>query len=148
MKKVIVFIFLSMCIQNTYAQRGGRSSKIKALKIAFITEKLNLSEDEAEKFWPLYNQYEKANHKLFKQEKHDIKTKIKSAGGIDSITEKEAISYLELLQKIKASHHEIKEKFYDNLLNFLPAKKVLQLEISEHEFRRNLMKKLRNKKRR
>ncbi len=146
MKKIVLIILLSIYIQYTYAQKGKRSSKIKALKIAFITEKLDLTKEEAEKFWPLYNEYQKENNKLYRQEKQHIKTKIKAAGGINSLTEEEAATYLDLLKKIKVSHHEIKEKFYKNLLNFLSAKKVLQLEISEHEFRRNLMKKLRSKK--
>ena len=33
---------------------GGR---IEALKIAYITNKLNLSTEEAQKFWPIYNKY-------------------------------------------------------------------------------------------
>lgn len=35
-------------------QDGGR---IEALKIAYLTKKLNLSTEEAQKFWPIYNQY-------------------------------------------------------------------------------------------
>ena len=32
-------------------------SKLEALKIAYLTKKLNLSTEEAQKFWPIYNQY-------------------------------------------------------------------------------------------
>ena len=35
-----------------------RAEKIQSLKIAFITQKLQLTTDEAEKFWPVYNQYD------------------------------------------------------------------------------------------
>ena len=35
-----------------------RGEKVEALKIAFITQKLQLTPDEAQKFWPVYNQYE------------------------------------------------------------------------------------------
>lgn len=34
---------------------GGR---IRAYKIAYLTKKLDLSPEEAQKFWPIYNQYE------------------------------------------------------------------------------------------
>ena len=42
------------------AQDGDdtRAEKIQALKIAFITQKLQLTPDEAQKFWPIYNQYD------------------------------------------------------------------------------------------
>lgn len=46
------FIFLSTC--NAFAQDGN---KLELLKIAFISKKLNLSPDEAQRFWPIYNQY-------------------------------------------------------------------------------------------
>lgn len=35
----------------------GRGEKLEAIKVAYITKELNLTADEAQKFWPLYNQY-------------------------------------------------------------------------------------------
>jgi hypothetical protein len=48
------------CFSGIKAQDGDetRAEKIEALKIAFITQKLQLTTDEAQKFWPVYNQYE------------------------------------------------------------------------------------------
>jgi hypothetical protein len=43
---------------------GARAEKIQALKIAFITQKLQLTTDEAQKFWPVYDQYENEIHSL------------------------------------------------------------------------------------
>lgn len=36
-----------------------KQQDIQALKVAFITKELELTPDEAEKFWPVYNQYDK-----------------------------------------------------------------------------------------
>jgi hypothetical protein len=61
MKKYLLFLiaifgsFSFVMAQNNNSQRG---EKIKALKIAFITQKLQLTSAEAEKFWPVYNQYD------------------------------------------------------------------------------------------
>jgi Skp family chaperone for outer membrane proteins len=41
---------------NPQAQKAD-GSRIEALKIAYITQKLNLSTEEAQRFWPIYNQY-------------------------------------------------------------------------------------------
>ena len=41
-----------------------RAEKIQSLKIAFITQKLQLTPDEAQKFWPVYNQYDKEVHSI------------------------------------------------------------------------------------
>ena len=60
MKKylLIIALFLGFTVagmsQEEDKKDGGR---IEALKIAFLTRKLNLSTEEAQKFWPVYNKY-------------------------------------------------------------------------------------------
>jgi hypothetical protein len=58
MKRLLPILFL-ICTLNLFSQvtpeqDGGR---IEALKIAYLTKKLNLSPDEAKRFWPIYNSY-------------------------------------------------------------------------------------------
>ena len=54
---------------NAYAQEHNKHERIKALKVSFITEKLELSATEAEKFWPIYNTYDSQIHDLRHEEK-------------------------------------------------------------------------------
>src|SRR4249919_3559348 len=54
MKRFLLFACLLMIGIKMQAQNGNR---LEALKIAYITNKLNLSPEEAQKFWPIYNQY-------------------------------------------------------------------------------------------
>lgn len=63
MKKIlfITAMFLGM-LATTFAQDeegNGKAGggKVEALKIAYLTQKLNLSTEEAQKFWPIYNNY-------------------------------------------------------------------------------------------
>jgi hypothetical protein len=55
---ILIALFGSFSFAVAQNANAQRSEKIKALKIAFITQKLQLSSAEAEKFWPVYNQYE------------------------------------------------------------------------------------------
>ena len=56
MKKYLLILFVMFgAFSQVKAQNG---EKIQALKIAFITQKLQLTPDEAQKFWPVYNQYD------------------------------------------------------------------------------------------
>ena len=60
MKKYLLIILAlvgSISFANAQKEGGQRSEKIQALKIAFITQKLHLTSAEAEKFWPVYNEY-------------------------------------------------------------------------------------------
>ena len=61
MKHLLTILFL-ICTLSLFSQQNNLSkesdgSRIEALKIAYITKKLNLSPDEAQRFWPIYNNY-------------------------------------------------------------------------------------------
>ncbi len=61
MKKIVLLLaifFSGFTVLYAQDENDPRGEKIQALKIAFITQKLNLTADEAQKFWPIYNQYD------------------------------------------------------------------------------------------
>ena len=62
MKKVFVILGLMLTFAAaSFAQEGegqADGGKIKALQIAFLTQKLNLKPEEAQRFWPVFNQYQ------------------------------------------------------------------------------------------
>jgi hypothetical protein len=61
MKKYLLILFVMLgSFYITKAQQGDetKAERIEALKIAFITNKLQLTPAEAQKFWPVYKQYE------------------------------------------------------------------------------------------
>jgi hypothetical protein len=64
MKKIILILVMALGVSAvSLAQddpdngQRGNGSRIEALKIAYLTKKLNLSTDEAQRFWPIYNEY-------------------------------------------------------------------------------------------
>ena len=62
MKNLILILILSAgSFSMASAQNDNReqkTEKVQALKIAFITQKLELTSEEAQRFWPVYNRYE------------------------------------------------------------------------------------------
>jgi len=66
----MIFLFVLLTTSFSFAQPllKHKKEQIKALKVAYITEELNLNSEEAAKFWPLYNAFED-KQKEFKQEK-------------------------------------------------------------------------------
>jgi hypothetical protein len=57
-KYLFILIILFGSFSFVSAQNAQRAEKVQELKIAFITQKLQLTSAEAEKFWPVYNSYE------------------------------------------------------------------------------------------
>lgn len=72
MRKFLLILFLF--ISSAYicnAQRGG-DEKINTVKIAYITNQLNLTPAEAQKFWPIYNRYFNEVKKAKQQNPDDV----------------------------------------------------------------------------
>ena len=86
MRKIIIFInIVLLCVVSATAQTKDESrDKIKALKIAYITEQLNLTTEEAQKFWPIYNLYDKEQHTIRNHYKSSLRNSIKSIEEIDN----------------------------------------------------------------
>ena len=57
MKKIILFLILVIGVSYFCSAQPARGEKLEAIKVAYITKELNLTSSEAEKFWPVYNEY-------------------------------------------------------------------------------------------
>src|ERR1035438_10239486 len=67
MKRYLLILFLIMghiAILKAQEPNDPRVEKVQSLKIAFITQKLQLTPEEAQRFWPVYDQYQKEVHNL------------------------------------------------------------------------------------
>ncbi|MDB4292147.1 hypothetical protein N9954_01980 [Maribacter sp.] len=143
LKRLLVVLFL-VTTTFFYGQRKHDHEKIKSLKVAFITERLDLSSKEAEAFWPIYNDYEKKREALRKKERREIKGKIKNA---DELSEKEATDLLEKYIIFEDEEEALDKTFLRKVNKVISAKKTLLLLRSEEEFKRELIKQYRQKKR-
>ncbi|MBI3883020.1 MAG: hypothetical protein HY305_02065 [Sphingobacteriales bacterium] len=77
MKKIYFLLLLTIAVvsanaQGEFDQGNTREQKIEALKVAFISRELDLTPDEAQKFWPVYNQYAKEIRATVKEDNGDV----------------------------------------------------------------------------
>lgn len=142
MKTTLTFIIALVCMNIAFAQHPKRE-KIQALKTAHITNELNLSSSEAERFWPIYNASQDRNHELRKQSR-EIHQNLKR--NFDVISEKEAVAILKKTIDLQNKMHEEKNALVNKLQSVLPAKKIIQLKRVEDEFNRELLKKFKGRR--
>jgi len=145
MKKIIVLI-IALFNLTLFAQSKEGKDKIHAYKIAYLTEKLNLSTSQAEKFWPIYNDYSKNRREVYKYEKKKIKESIEEKGGVEKLSDKEAEIILDKINQLKNDQHKNKLKMMSDLKSFLTPKKILQFQLAESEFNKKMMKRLKEQK--
>lgn len=120
------------------AQERGRE-RIKAYKTAYITQELDLSSKEAEKFWPIYNQYDKKLFELKVREVKKSKQLIKEAGGPDALNDEEAQNVLSKMLSTEKEASIAREKMYTKLSKVLTPQKLLKLYNVENNFNRKLL---------
>ena len=138
MKALARIIFLCLLAYSTVAQddelpQTGDSKvreKIEAARIAYITDQLQLSPDEAEKFWPIYRE--------FAQKRREIRREVREANRTadPNTTDQEMVD-----QQFKAKQRELDlEKDYSGrLLKVISAQKLRTLPQAERRFRQMIL---------
>ncbi len=145
MKRIILGISLLLLSSLTLVAQNNRG-QIKALKTAFITNALELSPSEAEKFWPIYNQFEQNMHKFKAVKTQQIARTIRLAGGIEKLSESESERILKEFIDIDYNVANEKKKLHKNLTGIISSKKIIKLLRAEQNFNKELLKRLREKR--
>jgi hypothetical protein len=118
-----------------------QKEKIEAQRVAFITDKLDLTPAEAQVFWPVYNEYDKKRHEINKMFPKPSDKDIKP---IEEMTDKEAMDIADG-QLVEAQKMlELRKEYHGKFKNVLPPKKLLKLYDAERDFQRELIDRLRD----
>jgi len=121
-----------------------KKERIEAMKIAYITKKLDLGSDEAKIFWPVYNSYEQEQKELRQTKKNmdkEAKEKRKAGGAsIEKINEKELDSYMDMVFEIKDKENQLNRKYHIEFKKVLPPYKVMLLYKSKRDFKKEILR--------
>lgn len=124
--------------QEKKEQFKERKNEINIKKIAFLTEKLELTAEEAQVFWPVYNDFQNKKEECMKENRG-----IKNPVNYNNLSDKE-LNDLADAEIIKASKMlDLRKEFNDNLKKVLPLKKVVMLYDAEKDFKKVLIKDMR-----
>lgn len=150
MKKMSnVFLALSLMLITTnlaYSQdkpKGDRKEnfeKIEAAKKDYFKQELKLTDDEATKFWVVYDEFQKEQREMRKKQK-EIGRELKD--GYDSIPEKEFKTKMEAFLNLETQEVEMKKKYLTRAAEVIGYKRAAHSFQLEREFKRELMDKAR-----
>jgi len=129
MKKKFIGFILSMFLITSIgtAQKDRIQEKIKARRIAFITEKLQLTPEEAQVFWPLYNDYEYKRKELNKT--------YRSKANFNLMTDAEIALHIDRHLEKEEKLLILKKEFVGELRAVFPIRKVAMLPRAEKKFK-------------
>lgn len=143
MKKItLIFIFFLSFFglqAQEHKDKEQHRERIKAMKVAYITQEMSMTPELAQKFWPIYNKYECQRRNLHKREHKELKD-------IASLSENEAEKMLVEYQEIEKEEYQIKKELFSDLGKIISSKEIIKLHQLESDFNRKLLKEYREKK--
>jgi hypothetical protein len=147
--KLILIYLILLATTASYAQgpperaMSDKREEIEAMKVGFLTRRLNLSAEEAKRFWPVYDQFsleirnlrEGRNNK-FREAREDF----------DSMSEKDIEKLVDGEIAFRQQELDIVRKYHSSFKQVLPIRKVAKLYRAEEDFKRELLQKIKERR--
>lgn len=150
MKRILIlssfFLLLANFAQAQPGQgerRGDRKEKVEAMKIAYITNQLELTPTEAQQFWPIYNEYENKIQAIRQSRRKDKKD---GPDNLDQMSDKEVEALVDGEVNIRQKEIEVMKEYNSKFKGVLPIRKVAKLYRAQEDFKRELLKKIQERK--
>ena len=133
----LILMILAFTANAQRGQLNKGNERIQSLKVAFITEKLNFTPEESATFWPLYNEMEAKIEEI-------KKSPIKKARAVES--DNDAKEFILERFSVEEEALSTKKEYYLLLADKISAQKVMKLNQVENQFKRELLKEVRNRR--
>jgi hypothetical protein len=147
MKKLALVMFV-LATLPVFAQpkgEGGKAKKekIEQLKITYLTKHLELTTEESEKFWPVYNEM---TTKLRDNNKERMKLSKELKENIDTMKDAEIKTKVDAILNTEQQEVNIKKEYSPKIAAVIGYKKSVKLVSLERQFRQELKKELEKRK--
>ena len=125
------------------AQGDGRvvKERIEAMKIAFITDRLQLTPEEAKGFWPIYNKMETEMKELRKKYRLSEEEELPA-----DLSEQEAEKRISEVITFREAQVALIKKYQIEFKKIISSKKILLLYRAEEDFKRELIRRIRERR--
>lgn len=133
----LMMLFLGMTISQAQNERPIEE-RIEAQRIAFITQRLSLSPQEAQVFWPVYNEY--------REKEKQLKESRSTRDDIAEMSETECGDYLGKMLDREQHELDLKRQYTERLKAVISAKKILRLYTAERMFKERLLQAMNQRK--
>ncbi|KAA9327603.1 hypothetical protein F0P96_16625 [Hymenobacter busanensis] len=121
-------------------QHGGghpRSERLEAARVAYITEKLALTTDQSQRFWPLYNEFTDKRRSLRKQARGEMRNQ-----DVATMSDKDLRESINNQFAMRQSELNLEKEYLDKFQKVITLRQVALLYQAERDFTKELLKRL------
>ncbi|MCT4623867.1 MAG: hypothetical protein N4A46_09620 [Schleiferiaceae bacterium] len=139
-------ILMAQPPHHSMEEMKEKKEKMEAMRVAFITEELDLTADEAQKFWPVFNERNKKVEALRKEMMEFVFNMRKEEKTIDDLSDAELKKMMQKRFDNEKKIAEINEQYHAKIVDTIGLKKTAKLYMSEMRFQRKLIEHSRGRK--
>ena len=121
--------------------KGRMLERMESMRVAFLTNRLDLTTDESTRFWPVYNEYSRKRMELRRDmfdQKRDHRRR--------ELSDEESRKALDEQFSIQEKELALKKNYYEKFKGILPAQKLAKLEPAEMEFNQEVIRRLKERR--
>ncbi|HVN58543.1 MAG TPA: hypothetical protein VMT63_09620 [Bacteroidales bacterium] len=139
MKKLLSLLILPVLMISSLSGQEKPRERLEAYKIAFFTKKLELTSQEASRFWPIYNEFQEKKNQI-QLEKMRINRDFNQNGL--NMTDKEMTDAGDKFIALEMQSSSLALEYHKKFKEILPPVKVLKLYQAENQYRIQLLQEL------
>jgi len=143
MRRLLILFMLAVLTGGVLTAQLNRTDRINAEKIAFFTKRLALSAEDAQKFWPVYNDFSSRKAKLTQEKNGIIRF---SAQNFDNMSDKEKVESADRIIAIIGEEAELSTEYHSKFRDVLGPARLLLLYQTEEQFKNYLLRKLQERR--
>ena len=148
--KRIAHLFIALIVVGSWSlsaqQRNGdqdrekRREQIQARKIGMITDALDLTTEQAQKFWPVYNEFSKEMEVIHDSRRENME-KFKDAKG--DLSDDEIEEMIQNRFETEQNILDLQKKYHKRFTEVLTMNQVGKLYMTEERFKQMLLQEMR-----
>jgi hypothetical protein len=144
MKRKAISIAVLMILSFSWIMaQNPNMERLNAYKIAFFTKRLDLTSQEAEKFWPVYNEFQ-GNKLKIQQERIQLNRNFNL--NISAMSDKEMTKGIDDYIALETKEAELSQEFHKKFKEILPPLKVIRLYQAENQYKMQLLNELQDRR--
>lgn len=142
--KIYTFLLLVSTANFVLAQNNiqQKREQVKAQKVAFITDKLNLDAEAAQKFWPIYNEYMDEKETISNKKRELMQN---MSDNQNSLSEEEFEKMGDEFIDLNLKESELAKEYHYKYKEALTPSQILKLYKAENQFKQFLIKQIRER---
>ncbi|WP_167856245.1 periplasmic heavy metal sensor [Hymenobacter metallicola] len=115
---------------------GGRLSQLENAKIAYLTDKIALTQDQAQRFWPVYNE--------FSDKRRDVARRMRQlrTENPDGLTDQQIKDNLTQALALRQNEVNLEKEYFDKFQKVLSIRQVGKLFIAERDFTKEVLRRV------